>query len=142
MRLKTESKIGNSMHFNWTFGSCKKEIRSRIARAKNAFTKRKDLPTKAFSLCPKRRFLKTVIWKTLLHGTESRSFKKEDVRSLESCEMWLWRKVLNITWFDEVLRRVGEERAVICVINRIQRVWFGHTLRHGDLVPLIIEGNK
>ena len=59
--------------------------------------------------------------------------------------MWLWTKVLNITWYDkvcndEVLRRVGEERAIISVIHRIQRIWLGHTLRHGDLVPLIIEG--
>ena len=59
--------------------------------------------------------------------------------------MWLWRKVLNITWSDkvcneEVLRRVGEERAIISVINRRQRVWLGQTLRHGDHVPLVIEG--
>ena len=37
-------------------------------------------------------------------------------------------------------KHVGEERAIICVINRRQRVWLGHTLRHGDLVPLVIEG--
>ena len=41
--------------------------------------------------------------------------------------MWLWRKVLNISWSDkvcneEVLRCVGEERANISVINRRQRV--------------------
>ena len=59
--------------------------------------------------------------------------------------MWLWRKVLNTTWSDkvcneEVLRRDGEERAIISVINRRQRVWLGHTLRHGDLVPLLTEG--
>ena len=52
--------------------------------------------------------------------------KKEDVWRLESCEMWLWRKVLNISWSDkvcneEVLKRVGEERAVIYVTNRRQR---------------------
>ena len=62
-----------------------------------------------------------------------------DERRLESCEMWLWRKVLNITWSDkvcneEVLRRDGEERAILSVINRRQRVW------RGDLVPLVIEG--
>ena len=59
--------------------------------------------------------------------------------------MWLWRKVLNITWSDkacneEVLRRVGEERAMTSVINRRQSSWLGHTLRHGDHVPLVIEG--
>ena len=37
---------------------------------------------------------------------------------MESCGMWLWRKVLNITWSDkvcneEVLRRVGEKMAII-----------------------------
>ena len=59
--------------------------------------------------------------------------------------MWLWRKVSNMTWSDkvcteEVLRRVGVERAIISVINRRQRVWLGQTLRHGDHVPLVTEG--
>ena len=83
--------------------------------------------------------MKTVIWSTLLYGAESWTSKKEDVRRLESCEMWLSRKVLNITSSDkvcneEVLRRVGEERAIISVINRRQRVWLGHTLWHNDPV--------
>ena len=43
---------------------------------------------------------------------------------------------------EEVWRRVGKERAIISVINRRQTVWLGHdhTLRHVDLVPLVIEG--
>ena len=70
---------------------------------------------------------------------------KEDVQRLETCKMWLWRKVFNISWSDkvcheDVLRCVGEERAIISVINRTQRVWLGHTLQHGDLVQLVIEG--
>ena len=63
---------------------------------------------------------------------------------MESCEVWLWKKVLNIYWSDkvcneEVLRRDSEERAIISIINRRQRVWLGHTLQHGDLVSLVIE---
>lgn len=59
--------------------------------------------------------------------------------------MWIWRKVLNISWSDkvcneEVLRCVGKERAIISVINERRRVWLGHTLQHSDLVPLVIEG--
>ena len=85
------------------------------------------------SLCLKKRILKTVIWSTLLYGVESGTLKPQ------SCEMWLWRKVSSISWSDkvcneEVFRRVGEEMTVISVINRRQRVWLGHTLRHGDLV--------
>ena len=70
--------------------------------------------------------------------------KKECVkqRSLQplSEEESLWIKALNISWSDkvyneEVLRRVGEDREIISVINRRHRVWLGHTLRHGGLVP-------
>ena len=67
------------------------------------------------------------------------------------CEGWravgcgFGEKVLNITWPDkvcneEVLKRVGEERAIIAFINRRQRVWLGQTLRHGDPIPLVLEG--
>ena len=53
---------------------------------------------------------------------------KEDVRRLDSCEMWLWRKVLNNSLSDkvcneEVLRSVSEERATVSVINRRRGVW-------------------
>ena len=59
--------------------------------------------------------------------------------------MWLRRKVFNISWSDkvrndDVLRHVCEERAIISVTTRRQRVWLGHTLWHSDLVPLVIEG--
>ena len=59
--------------------------------------------------------------------------------------MWLWRKGLSIVWSDkvcneEVLRRVGEERAIISDINRRQTLWLYYTLRHGDIVALVIEG--
>ena len=131
---------------------CKFSIRT--VRAKNAFTKGKKQLTKAFSLCLNKRTTKTGIWSTSLYGSlrcrqlygaESWTLNKEDVRRLESCGMWLWRKVLNISWSDkvrneEVLRRDGEERAIISVINRRQRDWLGYTLLHGDLVPLLIGG--
>ena len=46
--------------------------------------------------------------------------------------MWFWRNVLNMTLSDkdcneEVLRCDAEERAIISVINRRQRVWLGHS---------------
>ena len=59
--------------------------------------------------------MKTVVWRTLLYEAESWTLKKGDIRGLEICEMWPWKKVLNISWSDkvcneEVLRRVCEDR--------------------------------
>ena len=114
-------------------------------KAKNAFTKRKELLTKAFSLCLKKRITDyhleySSVWCRIVD-----LLKKEDVRRLESCEMWLWRKVLSgltksVTKKYWGVWTVGEERAIISVINRRQGVWLGHTLRYGDHVPLVIEG--
>ena len=39
-----------------------------------------------------------------------------------------------------MLRRVDEERGIMSIINRRQGVCLGHTLGHGDLIPLVIEG--
>ena len=124
---------------------CKKDVRSRIARAKNAFSNRKEFLTKFCTLDLNKRIVKIVIWSTLLYGAESWALRKDDIPRLESCEMWLWRKILNISWTDknsnkEVLQRVNEDRAIIPSIYKKQRTWLGHTLRHGNLLPLIIEG--
>ena len=107
----------------------------------------KELLTKSFTLDLKKRIVKTVIWSTLLYGTKSWALRKDDIRRLlESCKMWLWRKILNISRTekvsnDEVLQRVNEDRAIIPSINKRQRTWWnGHTLRHGNLLPLLIEG--
>ena len=45
-------------------------------------------------------------------------------------------------YWTVLLRRVGKEIAIVSVINRRQRVWPGHTLQHGDLVSLVIEGSE
>ena len=70
---------------------------------------------------------KTVIWSTLLHvyGTKSWALRRDDIQRLESCEMWLWRKILNISRSEchkvsnnEVLPHVEEEKSIISTIDK------------------------
>ncbi|KAG7494822.1 hypothetical protein JOB18_038345 [Solea senegalensis] len=124
-------------------GYCDVEIKSRIARAKDTFSKRKELLTKSFSLPLKKRIIKTVIWSTLLYGAETWAMRKEEISRIESCEMWLWRKTMKILWSDKVsnevvLRRI--ERSLVDTIRRRQKAWLGHTLRHRELLVLMLEG--
>ena len=58
--------------------------------------------------------------------------------------MWLWRKILNISWSDkvsnnEVLHCVEEEKSIISAIDQRQRASLGHTLCHRDFLSLVIE---
>ena len=60
-------------------GQCKKDIISRIARAKNAFSNRKELLTKSFNLDLKKIIVKTVIWSTLLYGAELWALRRDNI---------------------------------------------------------------
>ena len=59
--------------------------------------------------------------------------------------MWIWRRMLKISWRDkmtneEVLKRVGETRSMLRIIHRRKCRWIGHILRHDGLLHNIIEG--
>jgi hypothetical protein len=81
-------------------GGCEKEIRIRIALAKEAFNKRKELLKKEFKKSVMKKIVKTLVWTTLLYGCETWTLKKGDIEKLETVEMWMWRKMENILWYD------------------------------------------
>ena len=61
-------------------GSCGKEIRARIAMAKTAFNRRKELLTRSMKRKVKKKIIKTVVWSVLLYGLETWSLKMEDIK--------------------------------------------------------------
>ena len=70
-------------------------------------------------------------YNSLLRGNMYMAYARR--RDNKNGKLWMWRKVLNILWSDktikEVLRRIGEERAIMKIIHKRQRAWLGHTLR-------------
>ena len=46
-------------------GSCSKEIRARIAMAKTAFNRRKELLTRGMKRKVKKKVIKTIVWSVL-----------------------------------------------------------------------------
>ena len=127
-----------------TDGKCTKDIITRIECAKEIFNKRKELFNKRFNENLKKSMIKTLIWSVLLYGCETWALRKEDIRRLESCEMWFWRRMEGISWEhrstnEHVLHMIGEERSFIKTIPR-RRDWLGHTLRHNGLLQEVIEG--
>ena len=78
-------------------GDCGRDIRTRIAHAKEACSSRKELLTKSFSLTLRKRLVKSLAWSTQLYGAKTWVIRKEDAIKLESCEMWQ-----GISWADKV----------------------------------------
>jgi len=63
-------------------GTCEAEIRSRIAMAKQAFNKRRELLTKRMSKQLKKRVIKAVVWSTALYGAETWTLRKRDRKGI------------------------------------------------------------
>ena len=126
-------------------GRCDTEIKSRIAMAKTAFKRMKELLTKNMSLSVKKKIVKAVVWSVLLYGSETWTMKADMIHRIEAFEMWVWRRMEKIRWTErktnaEVLKMVGEKRQLIERITRSKKRWIGHVTRGGGLLKEIIEG--
>jgi len=71
-------------------GRCTCEIKSRIAVAKAAFSKKKTLFTSKLDLNLRKKLIKCYIWKMALYGAETWMLRAADQKYLESFEMWCW----------------------------------------------------
>ena len=141
-QVKSFKYLGHTMTED---GKCETEIKCRIAQAKEAFGNRKELLTKSLKTATKIKIIKTLVWTTLLYGSETWTLKKEDIRKLEALEMWLWRRMEKIRWTDritneEVLNRVGVGRSLIEVLRNRKKKWIGHVLRGDGLLKEVIDG--
>ena len=112
---------------------------------KDAFTRRKELLTRRMSKVTKKKIIKTVVWSVALYGAETWTLKKDEIRRLNSLEMWLWRRMEKISWTEkktdeEVLNRVGERRKLVEVVMQRKKNWIGHVLRGEGMMKEVMEG--
>ena len=141
-QVKSYKYLGHTMKDD---GKCETEITCRIAQAKEAFSNRKELMTKSLQKSTKIKIVKTLVWTTLLYGSETWTLRKVDIRKLEALEMWLWRRMEKIKWSDKitndvVLERVGVERQLMNQLRSRKKSWIGHVLRGNGLLREVIEG--
>ena len=66
-------------------------------------------------------------------------------KRLETFEMWVWRRLIKISWTGhvtnkEVLERIKEKRSILATIEKRQRNWIGKMLRSDNLLKDTLEG--
>ena len=54
----------------------------------------------------KMRLVKTLVWTVLAYGAESWILMVRDERKITSMEMWLWRRMMRISWMENELTTV------------------------------------
>ena len=61
--------------------------------AKDAFNRLQQLLRNSLDRNLQKRLIKPLVWGVMLYGSETWTLKKADIKRLESCEMWLWRRM-------------------------------------------------
>jgi len=85
---------------------------------KQAFGNKKRLPTDKIDLDLKKKIVKCTIWSLVLYGAESWTMTQANKERLEAFDMWIWRRMLKISWVDkvsnaEVLQKVQENKSIL-----------------------------
>ena len=127
-------------------GRCDKEIAYRIGEAKRGFNEMKSLlKNRKLSLQSRKRMIKSYIWSILLYGCETWTISRKMEKKLEAAEMWIWRRVLSVSWTERVtnqriLERMGTTRELLNTIRKRQLQFLGHILREEGLENLCLTG--
>ena len=114
--------------------------------AKNTFGKIKNLVTNTkLSLSARRRFVKCYVWSVLMYGCETWTMSQADEKRLQATEMWLWRRVLKVSWTErvtneDILLRVGAKRELVSSVRKRQMRFLGHVMRQQELENLSLTG--
>src|SRR4051812_7480277 len=126
-------------------GRSHSDVSIRIAMAKEAFNKRKELLKKGLSRKLKKRMIKVLVWPVVLYGCETWTLLQDEIDRLKALEMWLWRGLEKVSWKDKisskkVLEMVEEKRCLINTITQRKKNWIGHVLRGNGLLRDVMEG--
>ena len=126
-------------------GKCDKEIKSRIGIARSAFeSMAKILTSRNISIELRSHIAKCYIWSTLLYGSETWRLTKVTSDKLEAFEMWLYRRMLRISWKErktngEVLHKMKTKRSLNTIKKR-KCQYSGHIIRGNGVQRLLMEG--
>lgn len=138
--------LGSNINDNWDPSA---EVKIRIERARAAFIRmKKVLCSHDLTLNLRMRMVRCYVFPVLLYGMEAWTLSDAMLKRLEAFEMWVYRRLLKISWVDrvrntDVLARMNKDPEIIITIKRRKLEYFGHIMRHPDkyeILHLIMEG--
>ena len=93
------------------------------------------------------KLVRSLVWTVLTYGTEGWTLKKADKKRIESAEMWIYRRMLRVSWTEHrtdesILLELNTTRQLLGFVVRRKLSYFGHTMRDGgcELVKCMIQG--
>ena len=137
--------LGCWMNDKWDLSQ---EIRVRIETARSAFCRmRPVLSNRYINLKIRIRMAQCYVFSVLLYGLEGWTLTKVLSNKLEAFELWVYRRILRISWRErvrntEVLERIGKQTEILHKIKVRKLQYFAHVMRNGKyrILQLVMQG--
>ena len=128
----------------------KTEILSRIAQTTAALARLKIVwRDRKISLASKVKLMRALILSTFLYACESWTLTAEIERRIQAPEMRCYRRLLNISYKDNVTNKevrnriqdaVGMHDDLITMVKKRKLRWYGHISRSSGMAKTILQG--
>ena len=116
-------------------GDCSHEIKKRLLLGRKAMTNLDrdiTLPTK---IC----IVKAMFFPVVIYGYESWTIKKAEYQTIDTFELWYWRRLLRIPWAARrsnqsmsVLKEISPEYSLEGMMLKLKLQYFGHLMWRAD----------
>uniref|UniRef100_A0A8D9EQ38 Craniofacial development protein 2 n=1 Tax=Cacopsylla melanoneura TaxID=428564 RepID=A0A8D9EQ38_9HEMI len=125
------------------------EIKSRIGKARSIFNSMSAaFKSHNLTLDTKVRLLRCYVFSVLLYGVETWTLTKDTSNRLEAFELWLYRRILKISWTQKVtnvtvLQRMKKTKELLNTVKCRKLQYLGHIMRNParyELLQLILQG--
>ena len=114
--------------------------------AKAAFRKMKKLLCNSkLVMKTKLRILECYAIPILIYNSDCWTISENMKKKIEATKLWFFRRMLKIPWTsyinnEEVLKRSGSQRKLLCIIRQRQLEFFGHLMRKEEIENLVVTG--
>uniref|UniRef100_A0A8D8LDN3 Endonuclease-reverse transcriptase n=1 Tax=Cacopsylla melanoneura TaxID=428564 RepID=A0A8D8LDN3_9HEMI len=102
----------------------------------------KVLCSRSLSLALRLRLARCYIFSILLYGAESWTLTSTLLKKIEAFEMWVYRRMLRVSWVDkvtniEILNRFRKTVEIVNTIKTRKLQYLGHISRHPERYSIL-----
>ena len=96
-----------------------------------------ELKSKDITLPTKVRLVKAMVFPVVMCGCESWTIKKAEHQRIDAFELWLWRRLLRVSWTarrsnQSILEEISPGYSLEGLMLKLKLQYFGHLMQRAD----------
>ena len=119
-------------------GDCSHEIKRHLLLGRKAMTNLDSIfKSRDTTLPTKVRLVNAMVFPVVIHGCDSWTIKKKELRRKDAFELWCWRRLLRVPWTarrsnQSILKEISPEYSLEGLMLKLKLQSFGHLMRRAD----------